>query len=65
MEQRTFEIMYNALVEIATARTFFDGENELAQIAKQALQKKRHRKKSHPNTTRGSSHVNEYYAKTN
>ncbi|MBD2499845.1 hypothetical protein [Anabaena azotica] len=38
MEQNTFEIMYQALVEIATANTFFDESKKLSQIAKQALQ---------------------------
>lgn len=38
MNQKTFQIMYAALVEIATAETFFDSEKKLASIAKKALQ---------------------------
>ena len=38
MEQSTFQIMYQALVEIATANTFFDESKKLSQRAKQALQ---------------------------
>ena len=47
MNQQTFQIMYNALLEIASAKTFFDseavashrasGEKKLAEIAKKAL----------------------------
>lgn len=38
MNERTFQIMYAALVEIATTHTFFEGEKKLASIAKKALQ---------------------------
>ncbi|WDD36079.1 hypothetical protein PQG02_32280 (plasmid) [Nostoc sp. UHCC 0926] len=37
MNQKTFQIMYNALLEIASAKTFFDGEKKLSAIAKKAL----------------------------
>ncbi len=37
MDQKTFQIMYNALVEIATYNCFFNGEKRLAAIAKKAL----------------------------
>lgn len=37
MNQKTFQIMYNALLEIASAKTFFEGEKKLTQIAKKAL----------------------------
>jgi hypothetical protein len=37
MTQETFQILYNALVEIATADAFFDDAKELQQIAKKAL----------------------------
>ncbi|WP_190241034.1 hypothetical protein [Nostoc sp. 'Peltigera membranacea cyanobiont' 210A] len=38
MEQSVFQIMYQALVEIAAADNFFDESKKLSQIAKQALQ---------------------------
>ena len=37
MNQKTFQIMYNALVEIASSSAFFDSEKELVAIAKKAL----------------------------
>lgn len=37
MNQRIFQILYNALLEIAAADTFFDEEKRLQQIAKKAL----------------------------
>ncbi|NJO74195.1 MAG: hypothetical protein HC833_10830 [Leptolyngbyaceae cyanobacterium RM1_406_9] len=38
MSQQAFQILYNALVEIATAPAFFDDTKRLQEIAKQALQ---------------------------
>jgi hypothetical protein len=38
MSQQAFQILYNALVEIATAPAFFDDTKRLQAIAKQALQ---------------------------
>jgi hypothetical protein len=38
MNQRTFQIMYAALVEIAASPTFFDKEKKMALVAKKALQ---------------------------
>lgn len=37
MNQKTFQIMYNALVEIASADAFFEEEKRLRKIAKKAL----------------------------
>lgn len=38
MNEKTFQIMYQALVEIAASPTFFGREKAMAQIAKKALQ---------------------------
>jgi pantoate kinase len=37
MNQETFQILYNALVEIATADAFFNDTKKLQAIAKKAL----------------------------
>lgn len=37
MEKEVFQIMYQALVEIATADNFFDESKKLSSVAKQAL----------------------------
>ena len=37
MNQKTFQVMYNALVEIASSSAFFDGEKKLVAIASKAL----------------------------
>jgi prophage maintenance system killer protein len=42
MNQITFQIMYNALVEIASSEAFFNGEKRLAAIAMKALQEIAH-----------------------
>lgn len=38
MNKKTFEIMYQALVEIASSPVFFEKEKRMARIAKIALQ---------------------------
>ncbi len=38
MSQKAFQIMYAALLEIATSKPFFDGEKKLIRIAKKALE---------------------------
>ncbi len=42
MNQVTFQIMYSALVEIASSEAFFNGEKRLVAIAKKALQEIAH-----------------------
>lgn len=37
MSQQTFEILYNAMVEIATAKAFFGDAKAMQAIAKKAL----------------------------